>query len=171
MGLDDVLEAVARANSSARSLGAVSGKAITPRYVANTLRPGETILNFGAGKPNPHTGLYDHSELLRRAGGDVSEYDFGRNAVGNDALAKQYDTVMASNVLNTQSDIDMLLKTLEQMRGSTGRRAVFNFPSSPRYFDGKADDVMDAARQVFDADPMRVGGTKQAPLIEVLIRK
>jgi len=171
MGLDDVLEAVARANRSARSLGAVSGKAITPRYVADTLRPGETILNFGAGKPNPRTGLYDHSELLRRAGGDVSEYDFGRNAVGNDALAKQYDTVMASNVLNTQSDIDMLLKTLEQMRASTARRAVFNFPSSPRYFDGRADDVMDAARQVFDADPRRVGGTKQAPLIEVLMRK
>lgn len=171
MGLDDVLDAVTRANRSARALGAVSGKAITPRYVADTLRPGDTILNFGAGKPNPHTGLYDHSELLRNAGGKVWEYDFGKNAVGNDALSKQYDTVMASNVLNTQSDIDMLLKTLEQIRGSTGRRAVFNFPASPRYFDGSAGDVFDAARQVFDADPVRVGGTKQAPLIEVLMRR
>lgn len=169
MGRLDVLSAVERANRSARSLGAVSGKAITPRYVAETLRPGETILNFGAGKPNPLTGLYDHSELLRRAGGDVSEYDFGRNAVGQDALARQYDTVMASNVLNTQSDIDMLLHTLEQIRGATGQRAVFNFPSSPRYFDGTADDVFRAAERVFGADPRRVGGTRQAPLIEVRV--
>lgn len=166
-----LVDPIERANRSARSLGAVSSKAITPRYVADTLRPRDTILNFGAGKPNPNTGLYDHSELLRKAGGNVWEYDFGRNAVGDDALARQYDTVMASNVLNTQSDIDMLLETLRQIRGVTGRRAVFNFPQSPRYFDGNAGDVFDAAKQVFDADPVRVGGTKQAPLLEVLMRR
>lgn len=169
MGLKQVLDAIERANRSARSAGAVSGKAITPRYVAETLQPGETILNFGAGKPNPLTGLYDHSEMLRNAGGKVWEYDFGRNAIGDNALARQYDTVMASNVLNTQSDVDMLLRTLEQIRNSAGRRAVFNYPASPRYFDGTADDVFEATRQVFGTDPLRVGGTRQAPLIEVSV--
>jgi len=163
----DLRLAVERANRSARSLGAVSGRAITPRYVAGTLRPGETVLNFGAGKPNPRTGLYDHSELLRLAGGDVYEYDFGRNAVGADALSRKYDTVMASNVLNTQSDMDMLLRTLEQIRAAAGGRAVFNFPDSPRYLDGTADDVFEATRQIFGAGPTRVGGSRRAPLIEV----
>jgi len=162
-----LIDPVERANRSARSLGAVGNKAITPRYVAETLTPGETVLNFGAGKPNPATGLYDHSEMLRRAGGKVWEYDFGRNSVGDDALARHYDTVMASNVLNTQSDMDMLLRTLEQIRQSTGQRAVFNFPSSPRYIDAKAGDVMDAAAKVFSADPRIVGGSRSAPLIEV----
>lgn len=164
---DAILEAVERANRSARSLGAVSGRAITPRYVLETMRPGETVLNFGAGKPNPRTGLYDHSELLRSRGADVYEYDFGRNAVGEDALARQYDTVMASNVLNTQSDVDMLLRTLEQIQKATAGRAVFNFPESPRYFDGTADDVLEATRQIFGAEPARVGGSRKAPIIEV----
>lgn len=162
-----LVDPIERANRSARNLGAVGAKAVTPRYVAETLVPGETILNFGAGKPNPSTGMYDHSEMLRKAGGNVWEYDFGRNAVGDDALARQYDTVMASNVLNTQSDLDMLLHTLEQMRNATGQRAVFNFPASPRYMDATPDDVMRAAARVFGSEPRIVRGSRSAPLIEV----
>lgn len=170
LGAESVAPAIERANRSARSLGAVGGRAITPRYVAGTLRPGESVLNYGAGRPNPQTGLYDHSEMLRQAGGDVYEYDFGLNAVGKDALDRTYDTVMASNVLNTQSDMDMLLRTLEQIRNSTGQRAVFNFPSSPRYIDATAGDVLGETRRLFGADPRIVGGSRSAPLIEVRVR-
>ncbi len=166
--LENILSDVEQANKTARSgAGAVGGKAITPRYVADTLKPGETILNFGAGVPDKVTGKYFHSELLRAKGGVVDEYDFGRNSTG--ALGRKYQTVFASNVLNVQSGPEMLSKTLNQIKDSVapGGRVVFNFPTVPRYNTMSADEVATFITAVFKAEPMRVGGTRQAPLWEV----
>jgi hypothetical protein len=164
-GMPDVADEVLAANKTARAAGAVGFRAITPRHVAATVRSGETVLNFGAGKPDSATGKYAHSETVRAAGGIVDEFDFGANSVG--ALGKQYDTVMASNVLNVQSGRNMLRSTLSDIAASSKTRAVMNYPESPRYLDLSADDVAAEIRSAFGADPKIVGGTKRAPLWEV----
>jgi hypothetical protein len=156
-----------RANKTARSSGAVGSKAITVAYVSNTLAPGENILNFGAGVPDKQTGKYLHSETLRAAGGNVKEYDFGRNEVGQ--LGEKFDTVFASNVLNVQADRAMLDSTLSQIWNSVGAdgRAVFNYPASPRYLDMRPSEVAAAIKDVTGITPQRVGGTSSTPLWEV----
>jgi hypothetical protein len=155
-----------RANKTARSSGAVGSKAITVAYVSNTLAPGEKILNFGAGVPDKQTGKYLHSETLRAAGGNVKEYDFGRNEVGQ--LGNKFDTVFASNVLNVQADRAMLDSTLSQIWNSVGAdgRAVFNYPASPRYLDMSPSEVAAAIKDVTGVTPQRVGGTSSTPLWE-----
>lgn len=156
-----------RANKTARSGGAVGGKAITVAHVSSTLAPGEKILNFGAGVPDKQTGKYLHSETLRAAGGDVKEYDFGRNQTGQ--LGEKFDTVFASNVLNVQADKAMLDSTLSQIWSSVGNdgRAVFNYPASPRYLDMSPSEVAAAIKDVTGITPQRVGGTGSTPLWEV----
>jgi hypothetical protein len=163
----DINEAIRLANSTARSAGAVGAKAITPQYVASTISPGESVLNFGAGKPDKATGKYLHSEIIRSFGGRVEEYDFGANAVG--ALDKKYNTVFASNVLNVQSTPQMLESTLSQIwdRVNNSGRAVFNYPSSPRYLQMSPKEVAASIERVTGLTPVRVGGTSSAPLWEV----
>lgn len=160
-------DAVRLANSTARAAGAVGAKAITPRYVASTTKEGDSVLNFGAGKPDKNTGKYLHSEMVRGAGGNVEEYDFGGNSTGS--LGKQYDTVFASNVLNVQSSDSMLDSTLNQIWNSVsdGGRAVFNYPESPRYIEMSPKEVAGAIKNVTGIDPVKVGGTNSAPLWEV----
>jgi hypothetical protein len=155
------------ANRTARSAGAVGARAITPRYVAETTSLGETVLNFGAGIPDPATGKYTHSETVREAGATVEEYDFGDNSVGQ--LGKVYDTVFASNVLNVQSGREMLRQTLSQIAGATGKRAVMNYPESPRYMDLSPEQVAKEIEDVFGVAPSVVGGTRRAPLWEVKV--
>ena len=161
----DAVDPVAQANKTARSAGAVGARAITPRYVKDTVKEGETVLNFGAGKPDKKTNSYLHSDMIRENGGIVDEYDFGSNSVGK--LGNQYDTVFASNVLNVQNGRPMLQETLKQIKNSTKGRAVFNYPQSPRYMDLSPDEVASEIKSIFGVEPKRVGGTKQAPMWEV----
>lgn len=160
-------EAVRLANSTARSAGAVGAKAITPQYVASTITAGDSVLNFGAGKPDKTTGKYLHSEIIRSSGGKVDEYDFGSNATGS--LDKKYNTVFASNVLNVQSSPQMLETTLSQIwdRVNESGRAVFNYPSSPRYLQMSPKEVAGTIEKVTGITPVRVGGTSSTPLWEV----
>lgn len=164
-------ENIKAANRTARAAGAVGARAITPRYVSETIRPGELVLNFGAGKPNTQTGKYDHSELIRNAGAEVYEYDFGDNSVGN--LGLEYDTVFASNVLNVQGNEAMLNATIGDIWNSVmpGGRAVMNYPSSPRYVNASAQEVASAIQRVTGQIPERVGGTGSAPLWEIRKQK
>lgn len=156
---------VLAANRTARASGAVGSKAITPRYISETVTPNETVLNFGAGKPGKG-GVYGHSETIRQAqpSATVREYDFGQNAVG---AIEPSDTVFASNVLNVQSGPDMMRDTLNQIKGAAGRRAVFNLPQSPNKHGMKPEEVESLVTEVFGIAPTRVGGTKSAPLWEV----
>jgi len=162
-------EQIARANSTSRSGGAVGSKAVTPRYVQETSKPGEKILDFGAGKDAVH------AKNLRDAGLDVTAHEFGANAKEgvHDASAldksRSYDTVYASNVLNVQGDINMLKDTLGQIKGAVVKdgRAVFNYPSSPRVGKFETSEVSAAIKDVFGVEPERVGGTKNEPIWEV----
>lgn len=158
-------EQIAKANASSRAGGAVGINAVTPRYVQQTSKPGERILDFGAGK------TAQHAKALREAGFDVTAHEFGGNQNPEihdlSALTRKYDTVYASNVLNVQGSKDMLRNTLRQIKDSTEGRAVFNYPREPRYSGMRPDDVRITIKEVFGRDPVRVGGTPSEPIWEV----
>ena len=159
------LEEIAKANASSRNLGAVGRKAITPRYVQETVKPNDTVLDFGSGKHAAHT------KKLRAEGIDVTAHEFGPNVEEGihdpQALSRKYDTVFASNVLNVQSGKRMLNSTLRQIKGSALKRAVFNYPESPRYGKMSTEEVAKEIKNVFGVEPVRVGGSNSAPLWEV----
>ncbi|MFA7628645.1 MAG: methyltransferase domain-containing protein [Candidatus Dojkabacteria bacterium] len=162
------VESIQRANRTSRGYGAVGSKAITPRYVESIASPSDKILDFGAGKGAVHAAD------LRENGLNVTAYDFGSNVRDGihdpDALSREYDIVYASNVLNVQSGKEDLIETLEEIASAvrTGGRAVFNFPGSPRFLDMDAVGLAGEIRKVFGNAPVRVGGTKAAPLFEVV---
>jgi hypothetical protein len=159
-------KAIQTANKTARSSGAVGPNAITPKYVAATTKPKDNVLNFGAGKPDK-TGKYLHSEMIRAAGGKVTEYDFGNNATG--ALGKKYHTVFASNVLNVQSSLMLLQQTIAEIWDSVSYngRAVFNYPQKPRYITLTPKEVAKEIQKITEILPERVGGTAASPLWEI----
>jgi hypothetical protein len=189
---EEVFDQVAVANKTARAAGAVGDQAVTVQWLSRNLSPNESVLNFGAGRPDK-SGKYGHSEALRKAGATVSEYDFGQNAVGT--LGGQYDTVMASNVLNVQGSVEMLKETISQMASEAkpGGRIVFNYPDSPRHLDNlesrykaakKAGNETEASalrkeknattgevarviEEVTGVEPRKVGGTSKEPIWEV----
>lgn len=158
------------ANATSRSNGASaknkdgSIRAIVPRYVAEHVSKEDSILDFGAGKGALHT------KWLREQGFDVTAYDFGDNVVeglhDKDALSKQYKVIMASNVLNVQSSMDMLQETLKQIYDSLeyGGKFVCNYPSSPRKMDFTASELKYILKIWFGANIERVGGSSSAPL-------
>ena len=161
------------ANATSRSNGASaknkdgSIRAIVPRYVAENVSKEDSILDFGAGKGALHT------KWLREQGFNVTAYDFGDNCVeglhDKDALSKQYKVIMASNVLNVSSSLEMLQETLQQIYNSLskGGLLVCNYPSSPRKMDLIAQDIKDVIKSIFNAPTIRVGGSSSAPLLIV----
>jgi len=90
------------------------------------------VLDFGAGKEAKCT------KALRKAGRDVTAWDFGDNFVNGThhpkALDRQYAVVFASNVLNVQASKPALEETVSQIAKATRKTgtAVVNYPSSPR---------------------------------------
>lgn len=156
---------IAYAMGTAQDKGAVGRNAITPRFVVDIVRPDETVLNFGAGKRDPDTGRYYHSDMLRAAGAIVNDYTFGDPKT---ALKYQYDIVMASNVLNVQGDRSMMWDTLMEIARSVvrGGIAVFNYPKSPKPAQIPIPEVMQMIYDVFGYPPRRVReyGNAQNPL-------
>ena len=158
------------ANATSRSGGASainkdgSIRAIVPRYVADHINKEDSLLDFGAGKGAMHT------KWLREEGFNVVAYDFGDNCIeglhDKNALNKQYKVIMASNVLNVSSSLDMLFETLNQIEGSLepGGEFICNYPSSPRKMILTANDLRDILQSIFKGRIERVGGTSSAPL-------
>jgi hypothetical protein len=157
MNADDV----ARANASARSTG-FGEHALVPRYVLGRARPGDLLLDFGAGPEAIHTAL------LRAAGLQVVAHDFGANVREGvhdpDALTRRYNGVFASNVLNVQpSTIELqgLLRLLASVLHPTGW-LIANYPA-PRY-SGAAPGVVAACLKASFRSLERIGGTPSAPI-------
>lgn len=152
------------ANKTSRSAGAVSGKAIVPRYVEQHADKKHKILDFGAGKDAVHT------QNLRQKGFNVTAHEFGNNQKPGlhdpQALNKKYDHVYASNVLNVQSSHAMLKHTLNQIHGATkpGGHFTGNLPESPRKWEGLNHDLLHHELSKRYEKVERVGGTKKAPL-------
>lgn len=109
-----------------------------------------SILDFGAGETAPGT-----RRLLGKKFKNVTAYDLsegvpveGINYIDPTALNRQYDVVVASNVLNVASTPSALDKVLDQIRDVTrdGGTAILNYPSTPRKmvssrgFPGKGPD-------------------------------
>lgn len=161
------------ANATSRSNGASarnkdgSVRAIVPRYVADNIGKGFSILDFGAGKGALHT------KWLREEGFNVVAYDFGDNLIDGlhdkDALSRKYDVVFCSNVLNVQSSMSMFWETLMQINNSLepGGTLICNYPASPRKMQLNAVDVAALIKTVFGGTVERVGGTAQAPIWKV----
>lgn len=161
------------ANATSRSGGASainkdgSIRAIVPKYVAEYISKENSVLDFGAGKGVVHT------KWLRKEGFNVTAYDFGDNIVeglhDKEALQKQYKVIMASNVLNVQSSLGMLLQTLEQIDNSLepGGEFICNYPASPRKMLLTANDLKEILQSIFKGKIERVGGTSSAPLWKV----
>jgi hypothetical protein len=158
------------ANKTARNSGAVGAKAITPRHVDEVeSQQGDrkrTILDFGSGPAAQHT------QNLLKKGYNVTAHEFGGNQREGvhdpNALSKKYDHVFASNVLNTQSNKEMLGKTLDQIHSTVKPGGMFtgNFPESPR----KAPDIThehiegELKKRFHNVERVKGKGTKKAPL-------
>lgn len=166
-------EEIKIANATSRSNGASainkdgSIRAIVPRYVADNINKEDSILDFGAGKAAVHT------KWLKEQGFNATAYDFGDNLIeglhDKDALNKQYKMIMASNVLNVQSSMSMLLETLRQIDNSLepGGEFICNYPASPRKMELVANDLGEILQSIFKGGVERVGGTSSAPLWKV----
>jgi hypothetical protein len=130
-------EEIQRANRSWRNWHHVSSQhpAKIIGHVLDTLGDNKNakVLDYGAGKAALHT------QFLRDKGYSVDAHEFGNNVVPGlhepGALNKQYDVVFASNVLNVQSSLQMLQKTLDQIAAATSDQgcAIVNYPLDPRY--------------------------------------
>ena len=164
-------EEIRVANATSRTNGASaknkdgSVRAVVPKYVAQYINKEESILDFGAGRDAVHT------KWLREQGFDIVAYDFGDNVIegvhDKDALSKKYSVIMASNVLNVQSSMQMMFATLRQIYDSLeyGGKLVCNYPASPRKMELlTARDLEYMLRQTFNGKVERVGGTNSAPL-------
>lgn len=167
------MEEIKIANATSRSNGASarnkdgSIRAIVPKYVAEHINKENSILDFGAGRNAVHT------RWLREEGFNVTAYDFGENCIeglhDRDALSKQYKVIMASNVLNVNSSLNMLLETLKQIYNSLepGGEFICNYPASPRKLLLAASDLREIIQSIFKGKIERVGGTSSAPLWKV----
>ena len=120
------------AMKTARSAGAVSGKAIVPRVVRSMAHKGESwILHYGCGKDAIHAAS------LRSEGYIVDACDYSLPG-SREACTAFYDIVYLSNVLNVQSSLPMLSETLTDVHnlarkcGGGSCRVVVNYPISPR---------------------------------------
>lgn len=161
-------ESIRIANKTSRSGGAVSAKAIVPRYVASIACPSLAILDFGAGKDAVHT------KRLRSRGLNVTAHDFGGNfhegTHDGKALLKQYDIVFASNVINTLDNGDALWETFYSLWQAVrpGGRLVMNYPESPRKLDASPNMIKLLFAIVTGHTLTKVGGTKRAPIWEAV---
>jgi SAM-dependent methyltransferase len=147
------------ANRTSRSLGAVGAKALVPRVVRDWLQPTDRVLDFGAGKDAAH------AVRLKDEGFDVTAHEFGKNQQPglhdpNALQAGPYDVVYASNVLNVQSNVKMLTRTLLQIRRALKPGGIFigNFPKQPRKMgnDFSPADMAAKLSEVFGVDVMTV---------------
>lgn len=138
-------EEIEIANKTSRSSGAVGAKAIIPSLVKSYLQTLDVnairrvkVLDFGAGKDAMHAKSIINS--LHKSRGfiiNLDAWEFGANSNINHIkglIYNHYDVVYASNVLNVQSSITMLLETIKTIHACLKNGAMFycNYPQSPR---------------------------------------
>jgi len=162
-------EEIEIANKTSRNTPAIGAKALTPQFVRAYIDKHDNakckfrILDFGAGKTAAHT------LALINDGYYCTAHEFGDNADihyhNTSALARFYDVVFASNVLNTQSSEEMLRETLGQIVGTVKKGGVFfaNYPLSPRKCTLLAGEVEDILNQYFTTVYFE-GGNIKAPV-------
>jgi len=161
----------AEATSTSRAAGAIGEKALVPRQVSANVLKGDTVLNYGAGKVNKQ-GRIRHSDTIEGAGGRVTNYDFPENATKGihdpAALGRQYDTVMASNVLNVQASESMLRRTVGEINKTVKRdgKAIVNYPLTPRKSNVSVANLQGILKEYFSGVEV-IGGIKSAPVFRL----
>jgi SAM-dependent methyltransferase len=167
---------VERMNKTSRCTGAVGAKALVPRVVDGVLSDNlkMTVLDYGAGKDAYHT-----KNLRARhwhEGHTIVAYDIGDNVIAGLHeptaldLPEFYDMVYASCVLNVQESQQAMLNVLAEVKRVLKPGGVFicNYPASPRKSDVGVDRLEYLLSWCFGGElPIRVGGTKQAPVWKV----
>jgi hypothetical protein len=157
---------IKRINSTSRSKGAVGKNPLVLKRVIEVAKFSDSILDFGAGKDAAH------AKMLEGLGLDVTAHDFGGNVNENHdplALTREYDLVYSSNVLNVQMTRSMLWDVIHSIRNSVkmGGRIIFNYPESTRLRGFTTDFVFNTISEIFQAEPIMVGGKKNAPVWEI----
>lgn len=121
------------------------------------------ILDYGAGKKAHHANVFAEQ------GWQVLAHDFGDNYdpryhCGR-ALQRKYDLVYASNVLNVQSSIDMMRKTIAEIASVIKCHApVFiNYPTSSRKSDITVEEMPDLLLEQFST-VVEIGLSASAPV-------
>ena len=133
-------------------------KTTVGNHVAESDLPRDAkILDFGAGRgtqsrrlqgigeyaPNEKHGEHAPKEPFT----NVHSYDTQPPYDDKSKLDDKYDAVMASNVLNVQSDDEQLTSTLDQLKGllNDDGHIIANFPSTPnKHKDIKTPEAMEA---------------------------
>ena len=149
--------------------GFIGPRAVTPRYVSETSKAEDTILNYGAGKHDQHT------PMLREKGLNIEAHDF--HNPNPEALGRKHDTVFGSNVINVQDTNNMLKNTLDEMTETVASdgRLIVNLPVSPRK-GAWTGDITDTKKlrgllkDRFESVNI-VDGTGSAPVFEARIPK
>jgi cyclopropane fatty-acyl-phospholipid synthase-like methyltransferase len=109
----------------------------------------KTVLDFGAGWKAIHTAA------MRALGVQVTAWDVGRNfdpyVHADNALTREYDVVMASNVINTHATPHALASTLRHMSLATKPDGVCvcNYPASPRKGEWTNAQMLEWLRDYF----------------------
>lgn len=158
-----------KAIKSARRGSSFGGKkSLVPNYVKTIVRSGDSVLNFGAGVKEKD-GKYLHSEIIREAGGVVDECDLRWEPAWKELLYF-YDIVFASNVINVQPSLRMLLQTLLEIKSYVKRCSgvvVMNYPKSPRYLNISTEEMRLYVSEIFNQTPKVVAGGKNSPVWEI----
>lgn len=121
---------IAIAKATSRSRGSVGARAVVPRVVRRLAHPGDSILDYGAGREALH------AQALRAEGYRVTAHDLWATPGIHDpdALKRKYDLVYASNVANVWASLGMAALSVAQMFHAVrpGGLLVLNLPASPR---------------------------------------
>ena len=140
-------------------------RSVVALYVLENVDKKKKILDFGCGKE------FIQGKFLNEKGFNVSGYDFGSNKPKNgvELLQQEYSVVYASNVLNVQSSMPMMIETLHQIDSSLepGGEFICNYPASPRKLLLTANDLKEILQYIFKGRVEKVGGTSSAPLWRV----
>jgi|TARA_X000001388_G_scaffold5635_5_gene3694 hypothetical protein len=155
---------IKRANKSARSSGAVGRFPLCYRALRDIMLDGTDaeVLDFGAGPAAAHT------KSLREDGYQVTAYDFGDNItdeIDTDALARSYEVVVASNVLNVQEP-ELLPVTLDQLYDAVKPAGclIWNYPTSPRYSELTTREMLQKVMSLGFISATLIAGTRSAPV-------
>lgn len=161
-------EEIKIANKTSRYSPAVGAKALTPKavrsYIENLDKDDTWILDFGAGKHAMH------AQAFVEEGWKCLAHEFGDNVDHKVhcalAMLNEYDVVYASNVLNVQSNLTMLVETIMQVKSVMKEGGVFfaNYPLEPRKYGISADGLRLVLEQHFD-HVIWVDGKKSAPVL------
>ncbi len=143
----------------------------TSKVVEAKIPKGESLLDFGSGPDAMVTRT-----LRERGYTDVTAHDLTPSEfVDPQALARKYDNIMASNVLNVQLTDAMLRDTMGDMLSVAhdNTKLIANYPNTPRHFReqgfSRDDKPMPAAEmekklQKYWGNVEQIGGTKAEPV-------